>query len=113
MQICRTAGHALRKPAFCLIDPASQQVRVEPVLQRDCCDRYSGTVAGSYDSGLEFLVVASPPAAFGGHSFFDDSVHVSAYSVGGHDTPKSFTELQDGLPGRLPVFDTCHSIFVH
>ncbi|MDN7499637.1 hypothetical protein QZM89_31035, partial [Burkholderia gladioli] len=40
-------------------------------------------------------------AAFGGHPFFDDSVHVSAYSLGGHDTPKSFTEPQDGLPSRL------------
>ncbi|MDN7496398.1 hypothetical protein QZM89_14470, partial [Burkholderia gladioli] len=42
-----------------------------------------------------------PAAAFGGHPFFDDSVHVSAYSLGGHDTPKSFTEPQDGLPSRL------------
>ncbi|WP_244119163.1 LysR substrate-binding domain-containing protein, partial [Burkholderia gladioli] len=31
------------------------------------------------------------------------SVHVSAYSLGGHDTPKSFTEPQDGLPSRLPT----------
>ncbi|MEM5318284.1 hypothetical protein, partial [Paraburkholderia sp. JHI869] len=44
----------------------------------------------------------SPASTFGGCHFFD-SVHVSAYSLSGHDTPKSFTDPQDGLPGRLPM----------
>lgn len=109
LQICRTARQALRKSAFCLIDPPPQQVRVEPVRQRDCCDRYSGSVAGSYYRGLELLAVASPASTFGGRAFFDDSVHVSAYSLSGHDTPKSFTEPQDGLPGRLPKKSITHT----
>ncbi|MEM5311891.1 4-hydroxyphenylacetate 3-hydroxylase C-terminal domain-containing protein, partial [Paraburkholderia sp. JHI869] len=49
----------------------------------------------------------SPASTFGGCHFFD-SVHVSAYSLSGHDTPKSFTDPQDGLPGRLLRNHTAH-----
>ncbi|WP_233635271.1 hypothetical protein, partial [Burkholderia gladioli] len=52
-------------------------------------------------------------AAFGGHPFFDDSVHVSAYSLGGHDTPKSFTEPQDGLPSRLHPVQIDRALHAH
>jgi hypothetical protein len=30
-----------------------------------------------------------------------DSVHVSAYSLSGHDTPKPFNNTQGELPSRL------------
>ncbi|CAD9220287.1 hypothetical protein BCEN4_1640010 [Burkholderia cenocepacia] len=49
---------------------------------------------------LELLAIAFPTTTLGEYFRFD-SVHVSAYSLGGHDTPKRLGQTQDGLAGRL------------
>lgn len=95
-----TTQRSLGKSPLRLIDPAPQQIRVEPVFQRDRSNRYADSLARSYHLRLELLAVPLPATTLG-ECFRFDSVHVSAYSLGGHDTPKSFTPTQDGLPGRL------------
>jgi hypothetical protein len=44
----------LGQPAFRRIDPASQQIRVERVFQRDRCGRDSGAVAGGTTLAVNF-----------------------------------------------------------
>jgi hypothetical protein len=75
-----TPGQPLWKSAFCLIKPASQQVRVEPMFQRDGGDGYAGCLASGDHPHLEFLGVA-PATSTRRQRFFFDSVHVSAYSL--------------------------------
>lgn len=55
-----TAQRPLGKSTFCLTDPAPQQIRVEPVFQRDCRNRYADSLAGRYHLRLELLAVALP-----------------------------------------------------
>nr|WP_260426819.1 hypothetical protein [Burkholderia sp. Bp9142] len=49
------------KSTFRLIDPAPQQIRVDPVFQRDGRNRYADSLAGRNHLRFELLVVASPP----------------------------------------------------
>lgn len=55
-----TAQWPLGKSAFSLIDPAPQQIRVEPMLQRDRRNRYADSLAGRYHLRLELLAIALP-----------------------------------------------------
>lgn len=56
----RTAQRSLGKSAFRLIDPAPQQIRVEPVFQSDRRNRYADSLAGRYHLRLELLTIALP-----------------------------------------------------
>ena len=88
---------------FCY-DPASQQVGVQPVIERHCGDRHTRPATGRYDLGLELsaMPAATTPireAAFG-------SVHVSTKKLSGHDPPHPSVTRQDDFPGRLRLFET-------
>jgi len=43
-----------------LIDPAPKQIRIEPVFQCNCRNRYADSLAGRYHLGLELLAIALP-----------------------------------------------------
>jgi hypothetical protein len=70
------------------------------MFQRDGGDGYAGYLASGDNPGLEFLGVA-PTTSTRRRRFSFDSVHVSAYSLSGHDTPKPFNDNQGELPSRL------------
>jgi len=70
------------------------------VFQCDRRNRYADPLRGRNYLGLELLAVALPTTTLR-ECFRFDSVHVSAYSLGGHDTPKRRSEIQDGFAGRL------------
>lgn len=54
----RAAQRSSGKSTFCLIDPASKQIRIEPVFQRDRRNRYADSLTGRYNLGRELLAVA-------------------------------------------------------
>lgn len=69
-------------------------------MQGNCCNRNSWSLACCNHLRLEFSAVAAATTT-ARRPFFFDSVHVSTYSLSGHDAPKTLTAIQDGLPRRL------------
>ncbi|SAL71534.1 hypothetical protein AWB69_08646 [Caballeronia udeis] len=68
--------------------------------QRNRGNRHTESLAGSHYFCFEFIRV-SPPFAAPRGCILVNSVHVSAYSLSGHDAPKAAASIQDAITGRL------------
>ena len=68
--------------------------------QRNRGNRHTGSLAGSHYFRFEFIRV-SPPFAAPRGCILVNSVHVSTYSLSGHDAPKAAASIQDAITGCL------------
>ena len=68
--------------------------------QRDRGNRHAWSLAGCDYFRFEFIRV-SPPFAATQRGILVISVHLSTYSLSGHDAPKAATSIQDAITGRL------------
>ncbi|MDR5845603.1 cation:proton antiporter [Caballeronia sp. LZ031] len=71
--------------------------------QRDRGNRHAWSLAGCDYFRFEFIRV-SPPFAATQRGILVISVHLSTYSLSGHDAPKAATSIQDAITGRLLLF---------
>jgi len=70
--------------------------------QRDRGNRHAWSLAGCDYFRFEFIRV-SPPFAATQRGILVISVHLSTYSLSGHDAPKAAASIQDAITGRLPL----------
>ena len=68
--------------------------------QRDRGNRHTWSVAGSHHLRFKFVCVSAPFAATQG-GILVNSVHLSTYSLSGHDAPKAAASIQDAITGCL------------
>jgi len=68
--------------------------------QRDRGNRHAWSLAGCDYFRFEFIRV-SPPFAATQRGILVISVHLSTYSLSGHDAPNAATAIQDGFAGRI------------
>src|SRR5476649_2765230 len=69
--------------------------------QRDRGNRHTWSVAGSHHLRFKFFCVSAPFAPTQG-GILVNSVHLSTYSLSGHDAPKAAASIQDAITGCLP-----------
>lgn len=72
--------------------------------QRDRGNRHARSLAGRHYFRFEFVRV-SPPFAATQWGILVNSVHLSTYSLSGHDAPKAATSIQDAITDRLRAGD--------
>jgi hypothetical protein len=70
--------------------------------QRDRGNRHTWSVAGSHHLRFKFVCVSAPFAPTQG-GILVNSVHLSTYSLSGHDAPKAAASIQDAITGCLPT----------
>src|SRR5471030_870234 len=68
--------------------------------QRDRGNRHTWSVAGSHHLRFKFVCVSAPFAPTQG-GILVNSVHLSTYSLSGHDAPKAAASIQDAITGCL------------
>ncbi len=68
--------------------------------QRDRGNRHTWSLAGSHHLRFKFVCVSAPFAATQG-GILVNSVHLSTYSLSGHDAPKAAASIQDAITGCL------------
>ena len=66
-------------------------------------NRHAWSLAGSHYFRFEFIRVP-PPFAATRRSILVNSVHLSTYSLSGHDAPKAAASIQDAITGCLRPF---------
>jgi putative transposase len=78
--------------------------------QRYRGNRHAWSLAGCHYFRFEFVRVSPPFAATQG-GILVNSVHLSTYSLSGHDAPKAATSIQDAITGRLRMIVGIHISF--
>jgi hypothetical protein len=81
--------------AIGLVDPTSQQIRVELMVQCNRRDRHTRALACRNQLSFKLATVAATPPS-SGRRFFFDSVHVSAYLLPDTILPSSLRQFKTG-----------------